>query len=122
MKREDVLSGPGIGREFVRRFAGHRPMVKLLMNTGKIRTSQEKAEQVRFVMDRLVTLATADSDAARRQAYKYLNDNRALNRLFDHVAPCCQEVEGHYVRLTPIGGAGTAAPMTMVELPLEEKP
>lgn len=121
MKRSDVLSGPGIGREFVRRYAGHRPMVKLLMSKGKIRTSHEKAEQVRFVMDRLVSLAVQDSDEARRQAYKYLNDNKALDRLLEQVAPCCQEVEGHYVKLTPVGGSGTAAPMTVVELPLEPK-
>ncbi|NJB67456.1 large subunit ribosomal protein L17 [Desulfobaculum xiamenense] len=117
MERKDVLSGPGIGREFLSRYAGYRPMVKLLMTHGKIRTTEEKAAHLRFVVDRLVSLAVENSDASRRQAYRFLNDNRILMRLFDTIGPCCSEEGGSYVRLNPIGGSGSASTMTMVELP-----
>lgn len=107
----------GIGRDFVRRYANYRPMIKQLLFQGTLNTSEEKAQEIQFVVNRLVSLAVDNSDPSRRQAYLYLNDNRALNLLFNQVGQCCTEENGSYLRVEPVGCPDGALCMSRLTLP-----
>jgi large subunit ribosomal protein L17 len=118
------------------RMALFKNMVTSLMLHGKIRTTEQKAKEIRRIADRVITLgkrvppsALADLtglelDKARAQrvhairlARRWLLDREAVDKVFNEYAELFRTRKGGYTRLSKLGfRAGDNAPMNLVEL------
>lgn len=101
------------GRKLSRRSSHRRLMlagqVKALIHRGKVDTTVARAKESRRLADRLVTWAKRGDTAARRQAFRVLQDKEAVTRLFEEIGPRYQDREGGYTRvlkLPPRSGDG----------------
>ncbi len=104
-----------------------------LIEHQRIRTTLAKAKALKPVADKMVTLGkkhevTKDKHKngsakvtpaalhARRRALAFLGQRKAVDKLFDVVAPAAAERQGGYTRITKLGPrASDSAPMAYIE-------
>lgn len=88
-----------------------------LFERKHIKTTEAKAKAARQMTEKLITLGKKDTVHARRLAMKKLRQKRAVQILFDEVAPQYKERPGGYTRVIKLGQrAGDAASMAVLEL------
>ena len=110
------------GRKFSRTPAHRKALMQNLAKAfiihGKIITTEPKAKDLRRVVEPLITLAKRNDLAAKRLAYKKLNDHALVKRLFDYIGPVFAEVPGGYTRVVKLAERrkGDNAPMALFEL------
>ncbi|MGI6149715.1 MAG: 50S ribosomal protein L17 [Firmicutes bacterium] len=103
------------------RRADHRRMllrnqVTSLILNDKIETTEAKAKAIKPLVDKMVTLGKRGDLHARRQAAAYLLDPKAVQKLFNDIAPKYAERNGGYTRVIKTGfRRGDAAPMAVIE-------
>lgn len=95
--------GRKLGRDFQHRKAMLGTMAGQLIVHGRIKTTEEKAKELRSVVDKLVTKAKRDDLHARREAVKVLKDKTALRHLFEEVAPALSDRDSGYTRILKLG-------------------
>ena len=113
-----------MGRKKDERTALRRTLVKQLFEHERIQTTRAKAEAIRGLAERLITLAKHGNEAgesrqihARRLAAARLGSNQTVNKLFDDIAPRFKERPGGYTRVLKLGKRlGDAADMVLIEL------
>ncbi len=110
-------SGRKLSRTPSHRKALMRNLAKALITHGRITTTEMKAKELRRVVEPLVTLAKADTLAARRKAYRVLNDLKLVKRLFDVIGPAYAGVPGGYTHVLKLAmpRKGDNAPMAVIE-------
>lgn len=116
--------GKKLGRGKDERVALRRILVKQLFEHERIQTTRAKAEAVRGMAERLITLAKNGNSAgdakmvhARRLAAARLSDAESVKKLFDDIAPRYATRQGGYTRLVKLGPRqGDAAEMVILEL------
>ena len=111
-------SGRKFGRTASHRKAMLRNMARSLLVHERIRTTEQKAKELRGVVEQLVTLSQTDSLHARRLAYKVLENHQLVARLFDEIGPRFRGQPGGYTRVVKMSlpRAGDCAPMAIIEL------
>jgi large subunit ribosomal protein L17 len=111
-------SGRKLGRTTSHRKAMLRNMTRSLLIHERIRTTEQKAKELRTVVEPLVTLAQTDSVHARRLVYKVLENHQLVARLFNDIAPRFAGQPGGYTRIVKLGlpRAGDCAAMAIIEL------
>lgn len=111
-------SGRKLSRTPSHRKALMRNLAKALITHGRITTTEMKAKELRRVVEPLVTLAKADTLAARRKAYRVLNDLKLVKRLFDVIGPAYAGVSGGYTHVLKLAmpRKGDNAPIAIIEL------
>jgi large subunit ribosomal protein L17 len=108
------------GRKFNRSTA-HREalftnMAISLIEHGRIKTTDEKAKELRRFAERLITLGKKQSLAARRLAFGKLRSEPAVAKLFGELAERFKDRHGGYTRIMKVGFRhGDAAPMSFIE-------
>lgn len=114
-----------LGRTSAARKALFRDLVTDLFINGRIKTTEAKAKEVRSIAEKLITLAKRGDLHARRQVAAYVrnevadveNNQDAIQRLFNEIAPRYADRQGGYTRIIKIGPRrGDAAPMVYLEL------
>ena len=118
------VAGYKLGRSKDERRALRKNLVKQLFEHERIKTTRIKAEAVRGLAERLITLAKLGNKAgdakmvhARRLAASRLNDATAVKKLFDDLAPRFEARPGGYTRIIKTGPRrGDAADMVILEL------
>ncbi|MEJ6018935.1 50S ribosomal protein L17 [Corynebacterium sp. H113] len=96
-------------------------LAKQLFEHGKIKTTDTKAKMLRPYAEKLITKAKSGTLADRRNAAKLLNDNFAVQNLFDNIGPMFANREGGYTRIIKLDNRkGDNAPMSMIALVTEE--
>lgn len=115
-------SGRKLSRTPSHRKALMRNLAKALITHGRITTTEMKAKELRRVVEPLVTLAKANTVAARRRAYRVLNDLKLVKRLFDVIGPTYAGVAGGYTRVLKLAmpRKGDNAPMAVIEFVKKE--
>ncbi len=110
-------SGRKLSRTPSHRKALMRNLAKALITHGRITTTEMKAKELRRVVEPLVTLTKANDLAARRKAYRVLNDLKLVKRLFDVIGPVYAGVPGGYTRVLKLAmpRKGDNAPMAVIE-------
>lgn len=94
-----------------------RNMATSLVQSGRCETTVVRAKEVRRVVDRLITLAKIDTLHTRRQAYSYLFNKSAVQKLFSEIGPRFKSRKGGYTRVVRTRHRhGDAAEMAVVEL------
>ena len=87
-----------------------------LIQHGKIRTTLGKANALRPVAEKMVTLGKRGDLHARRQAIAFLRQKDVVKALFDEVAPANKERQGGYCRIVKLGArVSDSAPMAIIE-------
>jgi large subunit ribosomal protein L17 len=82
-----------------------------------IKTTLEKAKELRRVVEPLITLAKVDEPSKRRLAFDRTRDRATVGKLFDELGKRYVERPGGYVRILKCGlRAGDKATMAVVEL------
>ncbi len=123
------VAGVKLSRSKDQRAALRRVLVKQLFEHERIRTTRAKAEAVRGMAERLITLAKRGNAAAqsegeaakmvhaRRLAAARLNDAAVVKKLFDEIAPRYANRQGGYTRMLKLGPRqGDSAEMVLLEL------
>ena len=112
-----LKAGRKLGRSSAHRSALYRNLVAELLSHDRIRTTDEKAKEVRRFADRMVTLGKEGTLAARRRALAFVRDKKAVSRLFSDVAARFTDRAGGYTRIVKLGRRpGDAAAISMIEL------
>lgn len=112
-----LKQGRKLGRTPAHRKALLRNLATVLLEHGRILTTEAKAKELRRVTDKLVTLGKRGDLHARRQALQVIRSNAVVRKLFDEVAPRCAARNGGYTRVLRLGyRPGDAAAMAVIEL------
>jgi len=92
-------------------------LASALFERKHIRTTEAKAKAARQVSEKLISLGKKGTLHARRLAFKQLRQKRAVQILFDEVAPQYMDRPGGYTRVVKLGQRpGDGAPMAVLEL------
>jgi large subunit ribosomal protein L17 len=111
------LSGRQLSRNASHRHALMRNMATALLRHETIRTTLPKAKELRRVVEPLITLGKADSEANRRLAFARLRDATIVTKLFGDLGPRFRARAGGYTRiLRMVPRAGDSAPMALMQL------
>jgi large subunit ribosomal protein L17 len=111
------LSGRQLSRNASHRAAMLRNMAASLLRHETIRTTLPKAKELRRVVEPLITLGKADSEANRRLAYSRLRDADVVSKLFDDLGPRFTPRPGGYTRILKMEPRpGDSAPMALMQL------
>ena len=106
-----------LSRTPAHRRAMSRNMVTSLFRFERITTTQSKAKEVRRSAEKLITRAKEDSVHNRREAAKFISDEKILNKLFTEIGPRMKERAGGYTRILKLGFRyGDAADVVILEL------
>ena len=106
-----------LSRTPAHRRAMSRNMVTSLFRFERITTTQSKAKEVCRSAEKLITRAKEDSVHNRREAAKFISDEKILNKLFTEIGPRMKERAGGYTRILKLGfRCGDAAEVVILEL------
>src|SRR5258708_36248188 len=105
------LFGRQLSRDSEHRKAMRRNLVQSLFEHGKVRTTLPKAQEVKAMAEKLITLARTKTLNARRRVISILQDRRLTDeeqeftgrtvvpKLFDEIAPQVSDRPGGYTRI-----------------------
>jgi large subunit ribosomal protein L17 len=106
-----------LGRTSGHRLALFRNQLSSLIESERIVTTLPKAKELRPQIEKLITLAKNDSVHARRQAFRQVQDDALIAKLFDILGPRFSARPGGYTRILKLGARrGDAAEMAILEL------
>ena len=106
-----------LSRTTAHRRAMSRNMVTSLFRYERITTTKSKALEVRKSAEKLITRAKEDTVHNRREAAKFIQDKKILNKLFTEIGPRMKERNGGYTRVLKLGyRQGDAADVVILEL------
>lgn len=90
------------GRSSAHRKMLMRSLVTNLILAESIKTTLPKAKEARKDADRIVTIAKKGDLSARRLAASRLLDPKAVQKLFDKIAPGMKDRKGGYTRIVKL--------------------
>ena len=106
-----------LNRTSSHRLAMLRNMSNSLIAHEVIKTTLPKAKELRKVVEPLITLAKADTEAHRRLAFSRLRDQEVVTKLFDDLGSRFKTRPGGYTRiLHMLPRPGDSAPMALMQL------
>ena len=89
-----------LGRDNKHRRSMLATMTKQLIENEKIVTTETRAKEVRKCFDKMVTYGKNGSLVSRRLALAFLhNDEKAVSKVFNEIAPRYKERNGGYTRI-----------------------
>ena len=91
------------GRSTEHRAMLMKGLVTNLILAESIKTTLPKAKEARKDADKIVTIAKKGTLAARRLASSRLLDPKAVQKLFDKIAPAMKDRKGGYTRIVKLG-------------------
>ncbi|MBI3208362.1 MAG: 50S ribosomal protein L17 [Candidatus Solibacter usitatus] len=111
------VAGFKLRRDPSARKAVLRNLVTSVIEHERIITTVAKAKAARPLVEKMVTLAKADTLHTRRQAASFLMTRDAVKKLFDKVGSRFGQRNGGYTRITHLGPRkGDGAEQVMLEL------
>ena len=111
------VAGRKFDRPTAHRLAMYRNLVTDFLRHGRIQTTVPKAKEIQGMAERIITLGKDGSLHARRQALRFVYDERVVRRVFDDLAPRFADRPGGYTRIVKVGRRlGDGAPMAVLEL------
>jgi len=115
-------TGRKLGRNSSHRKAMFRNMVTSLFSHQQLETTHAKANEIRGIAEKMITLAKRGDLHARRQALSYMQDKKVTHRLFDELQEKYHDRQGGYVRIIKKGTRkGDGAPTSIIQLVHSEK-
>lgn len=110
------VHGRKLGRTTAHRQALFRNQLAALVERERVRTTLEKAKELRPLAERVVTRSRQDSVQSRRWVRRWLPDRTLVKKVFDEIAPRFQDRPGGYLRIVKLGPRqGDGAEMALLE-------
>src|SRR3981081_234684 len=110
-------SGRRFNRDTDARKALMRNLCTSLLESGRITTTEPKAQELRRWGERLITAAKDQDLNARRRVSQEISKPEVVERLFSNLIPRLAERPGGYTRIIPKRQRlGDVAPMVIIEL------
>jgi len=78
-------------------------MVTSLLEHERITTTEPRAKEARRFTDRMISFAKKGDLGSRRQAARFINDPKVLQKLFAEIGPRYAERPGGYTRIMRLG-------------------
>lgn len=104
------------GRSTAHRAMLMKSLVTNLILAESIKTTLPKAKEARKDADKMVTIAKKGDLSARRLAASRLLEPKAVQKLFDKIAPAMKDRKGGYTRIVKLGTRkGDAAEMCILQ-------
>ena len=111
------VAGFKLNRPKASRNALLRNLITSVIEQERIVTTVTKAKAVRPLVEKMITLAKADTLHTRRQAAAVLRTPDSLKKLFDKLGTRFGQRPGGYTRITRLGPRkGDGAEVAMIEL------
>ena len=112
------VRGNRLNRGKAARRAMLRNMVTSLLDGERITTTETRAKEARRFTERMITFAKKGDLGSRRQAARFINDPKVLQKLFGEIGPRYAERNGGYTRIMKLGTRrkGDDAPQAILEL------
>ena len=89
-----------LGRDSKHRRSMLANLTKAVIMNEKIETTEDRAKETRKFVDKMITYGKNGDLVSRRKAYAFLhNDQDAVKKLFDELAPRYKERNGGYTRI-----------------------
>ena len=106
-----------LGRDTAHRLAMLRGLVTFFFENGKIETTATRAQEVRALAEKMITLGKKNTLASRRQALAFINEEDVVTKLFSEIAPKYADRNGGYTTIAKLGPRrGDAAEMALLAL------
>ena len=107
-----------LGRKNKHRRSMLANLTRDVINNGRIETTETRAKEVRKFVDKMISYGKDGSLVARRKALAFLhNDNAAVKKVFDELAPRYANRNGGYTRILKLAERrGDDALMVILEL------
>lgn len=104
------------GRETDARRALMRSLAEALIKSGKIKTTEAKAKELRPYVEKLVTRAKINTPANQRLLVSKLGTVARVKKLFAEIGPKYIDRAGGYTRVTKLTPRpGDRSPMAIIE-------
>lgn len=111
------VRGNRLNRPAAHKRAMLRNMVTSLFAHGRIETTLPRAKEARRYAERMITFAKRGDLNSRRQAARFVNDAKVLQKLFADIGPGYSERPGGYTRIMRTGlRKGDDAQLAILEL------
>ena len=109
--------GKTLGREKAQREALMRNLAESLILHGSVRTTKAKAQELKTVVEPLITKAKSGTLAARRYVQSRLYTAATVAKLINELGPQYKTRAGGYTRMIKLGRrANDAAEVVKIEL------
>ena len=106
-----------LGRPTAHRTAMLRAMVTFLLEKGRIETTVTRAQEVRSLTEKMITIAKEPTLANKRLVMSFVTKESVAKKLFDEIAPKYADRNGGYCRIIKTGARrGDAAEMAIITL------
>ncbi len=106
-----------LGRTKAHRKALLSNLVNAIIQHQQIKTTLVKAKAARSAIEKLITVGKKNTVAARRQAFKFLQNHQLVKKLFDEIAPTFTDRNGGYSRIIKLGRRkGDGAELAILQL------
>jgi len=106
-----------LGRTKAHRKATLQNLARGIIQHQQIKTTLAKAKAARSVVERLITYGKKNTVAARRLAFKVLQNHQMVKKLFDEIAPTFADRQGGYTRVIKLGRRrGDGAELAILQL------
>jgi len=106
-----------LGRTKAHRKALLSNLVNGIIQHQQIKTTLVKAKAARSAIEKLITVGKKNTIAARRQAFKLLQNHQLVKKLFDEIAPTFADRNGGYSRIIKLGRRkGDGAELAILQL------
>lgn len=94
-----------------------RSITTAVLRNGSVLTTEARAKETRRFVDRMVTLGKRGTLHARRQALRFVYDEKVVRSLFDDLAPRYADRPGGYTRVVKlVRRKGDGSRMARLEL------
>lgn len=109
-------AGRKLNRTSAHRKAMLENMVTSLIRHERITTTHPKAKEARRMVEKIITLGKNDTLHSRRLAFRILQNETIVKKVFDVLGPRFAERPGGYTRIMKLGFRhGDNAPMSILE-------
>lgn len=111
------VKGRNLSRTSEHRLALMRALSSSLIKHKRIKTTVQKAKEVRRFVEPIITKAIEGSLHSRRMITRDVKQKEVYKALFDEIVPKVSERKGGYTRIVKLGNRhGDAAEMAILEL------
>jgi large subunit ribosomal protein L17 len=111
------MTGRKLGRTSEHRLALMRNMSTSLFEFERIKTTVQKAKELRRFAEKLITISKKESLHARRQVLRHVHKKAVVQKLFETLSPRYAQRPGGYTRIIKLGPRqGDNAEMAIIEL------
>ena len=110
------ISARKFGKSAAHRKAMMSNMASSLIEHKRIKTTHQKALELRKFIEPMITKAKEKSVHNRREVMKKIHNSNAVRTLFDVIAPVYSDRPGGYTRIVKLGTrANDAAKISIIE-------